>query len=596
MVTGLALVAVAKGDPENDIGPMASASSGRKSSRVSTTQNRPTYTSHNIWLGKPFLALNAQSGSILPAGTAISSYSVSRKAIRFTDAFTGKTYKMGFVGKYHPRIPIKQIAARLFTPLTFEQLTAGLTNRELELIREGTIEEGMSKRAALISLGYPPEHRTKGVGAERWTYWRTKRKYYSINFGPDERMLYGKAVSGVGEALLASYPKALPVMGLLSMIRDAHTGQAVKQQVVQQPVQQPVPQPVRQAVQQPVQQQPQHYQPQPNYQPPPVYYAPPPVYYQQQPPQGYYAPAPQPYYQQPPPGYYQQPQQVQNATPTGTPIQATPTSSSDPQLTSSSNRWAVVIGISDYKYSSKAGLTNLTFADDDARDFTNMLQSKGWSRSHIKLLTNKDATLRNVTIALESWLTKSSPDDLILLFWSGHGFPDPDDMEKVYFACYDTDLTIPATGYRMDRVHRALEERNSKNVVVMIDTCHAGKIATRGTKGISIVRHVEEIKKRNSLPKGWIYMVGADTDRQAIEHSSWSNGAFTHVMLNGLRGKADGFESTGRVDGIITMNELRSYMRSVMPDDTQRVLGVSKHPMITTSTGDPSIWDLTLFN
>jgi hypothetical protein len=31
-----------------------------------------------------------------------------------------------------------------------------------------------------------------------------------------------------------------------------------------------------------------------------------------------------------------------------------------------------------------------------------------------------------------------------------------------------------------------------------------------------------------------------------------------------------------------------------MPEETQRVLGAAKHPLITTSSDDPSIWDLTL--
>ena len=47
-------------------------------------------------------------------------------------------------------------------------------------------------------------------------------------------------------------------------------------------------------------------------------------------------------------------------------------------------------------------------------------------------------------------------------------------------------------------------------------------------------------------------------------------------------------------DGTVTMRELRAYLSTVMPDETQRVLGVAKHPLITTSTGDPAIWDLSL--
>ena len=89
-------------------------------------------------------------------------------------------------------------------------------------------------------------------------------------------------------------------------------------------------------------------------------------------------------------------------------------------------------------------------------------------------------------------------------------------------------------------------------------------------------------------------MVGADTDRLAIEHTSWTNGAFTHSLLKGLDGGADGFQSSGLRDGVITMGELRDYMNSVMPEDTQQVLGVAKRPVITTSSGDPDIWNLTL--
>ena len=256
-------------------------------------------------------------------------------------------------------------------------------------------------------------------------------------------------------------------------------------------------------------------------------------------------------------------------------------------------RWAVVVGIS--RYRDIAGPPDLAFADADAADFAHCLISQsGWRRDHIKLLTNEQATQRNVIIALESWLTKAGPADLIVLFWSGHGFPDPEDPEKVYFACYDTDVSIPATGYRMDRLRSVLEERNARNTVVLADTCHAGKLITRGQKGMAVASYVERLRRKATVPKGWIFMVGADTDRQAIEHSSWSNGAFTHCLLQGLAGKADGFQALAPRDGIVTMRELRGWMEAEMPEQTQRVLGVAKRAVITTSVADPHIWDLTL--
>jgi uncharacterized caspase-like protein len=163
----------------------------------------------------------------------------------------------------------------------------------------------------------------------------------------------------------------------------------------------------------------------------------------------------------------------------------------------------------------------------------------------------------------------------------------------VYFACYDTEISIPSTGFRMDKVRAALEERKARNVVVLADTCHAGKLITRGERGISIVSQIDKMRREQNTPKGWIFMVGADTDRKAVEHTSWTNGAFTHCLLDALSGKADGYLSSEAKDGVVTAGKLRAYMNTAMPDETQRVLGVAKRPIITTSTGDPEIWNLT---
>ena len=259
-------------------------------------------------------------------------------------------------------------------------------------------------------------------------------------------------------------------------------------------------------------------------------------------------------------------------------------------------KFALIIGISTYENQGKAGLTNLLFADDDANDFSDALAKVGWSPSHIKKLVNENATKRNIQIALESWLTKAGPNDVIVVFWAGHGFPDPEDPQKVYFACYDTELSIPATGYRMDRVRRSLEERGVRNVLFFGDTCHAGKLITRGERQNSVASHLKSLREQKQIPKGWIFMVGAETDRYALESSSWSNGAFTHCLIEGILGKADGFESMGPKDGIVTMRELQGYLNTVMPDKTQKAIGVARRPLITTTTGDASIWDLSLEN
>lgn len=70
------------------------------------------------------------------------------------------------------------------------------------------------------------------------------------------------------------------------------------------------------------------------------------------------------------------------------------------------------------------------------------------------------------------------------------------------------------------------------------------------------------------------------------------NGLMLITVREGT-GAADGFQSAGAKDGVVTMGELKDYMNISMPDETQRILGVAKRPVITTSTGDPDIWNLT---
>ena len=262
------------------------------------------------------------------------------------------------------------------------------------------------------------------------------------------------------------------------------------------------------------------------------------------------------------------------------------------------NRFAVIIGISVYLYSDE-NIGNLPFADKDAIDFKNKLIELGWDENYIRCIVNKEATKRNIEIALESWLTKAKPFDLILLYWSGHGFPDPSDPEKNYFVCYDTDPKIPATGYRVDRVRMNLEERKTKNVILIADTCHAGKLITRGaggSKAIALASGVEKMRRENDIPDGWIFMVNSNTDREATEYSSLTNGAFTHCLLNALSGEADGYESVGAKDGVVTMGETKAYLYSKMPKETLRMLGASLHPVIATSSGNPDVWNLNLQN
>jgi len=258
--------------------------------------------------------------------------------------------------------------------------------------------------------------------------------------------------------------------------------------------------------------------------------------------------------------------------------------------------WAVVIGISDYLFAGQAGLARLAFADKDARDFAETLERLGWSGNNIRVLVNDEATKRNVSYALETWLRRAGPEDMIVLFWSAHCWPDPSDPEKAFFACYDSKPSDPSSGFRMDQVRRVLAERNARNVVTIADTCHSGKVIRTGdARAIAVRPALDAMKRTGQIPKGWVFIASADPDRKAYEDMAWSNGALTHVLLEGLReGKADGYQSVGLKDGVVTLAELRAYISERMREESLRILGARLDPLFYTTSGDPDIWKLSL--
>src|SRR5690242_20739737 len=84
--------------------------------------------------------------------------------------------------------------------------------------------------------------------------------------------------------------------------------------------------------------------------------------------------------------------------------------------------WAVVIGVS--KYQNLEQVQWLKYADQDARSYADLLKSNyvGVPPENVKLLTNEEATTKDIKATLGSWLFEhSGPDDTVYIYFAGHG-------------------------------------------------------------------------------------------------------------------------------------------------------------------------------
>lgn len=145
----------------------------------------PCYTAHNIWFENPqeIFAINYKRGVKIPAGTKVSNISRHKDpdSIKFTAEGFGRL-SIEIVPRWQPGLTTKELADRTFSSQVFEDMILGLTDQEIELIKKGEVDTGMSKKAVLISYGYPPLHRTRSQNNKIWYYWLSRTRQQMIVF------------------------------------------------------------------------------------------------------------------------------------------------------------------------------------------------------------------------------------------------------------------------------------------------------------------------------------------------------------------------------------------------------------------------------
>jgi len=225
-----------------------------------------------------------------------------------------------------------------------------------------------------------------------------------------------------------------------------------------------------------------------------------------------------------------------------------------------STRYAVVIGVSHYHDSR---IRNLRYADRDAesiRDFLLDPKGGGVPRANLLYLANENATYANIHSALFDFLTKPGPDDLAIVYFAGHGTPDPKRPDNVYMVGYDTELDhIGGTAVPMWDLQASFERTLHASVVTFVDACHSG-----GAKD-----QLANLSNQNWIRLGYgkhrAVITASDVNELSSEGDKWGggHGVFTYYLLQALGGAAD-----VKHDRPISVGEVFDYVRKRVVDDT----------------------------
>lgn len=229
----------------------------------------------------------------------------------------------------------------------------------------------------------------------------------------------------------------------------------------------------------------------------------------------------------------------------------------------SKNTWAVIIGVNDYR---DPGIPDLTGAAQDAWSFYHYLTHSRGAQVHplrAKLLINEGATKANIEEALGEFLTQACPKDQVIIYFAGHGAPEPDRPDDAFLLTHDTRLSkLVSTALSMHQLPQFLTWRanSAGKLILLVDACHSGSLQFPGSRGFTQVsdqvNNVEKIRVKallkslstvSNTQSGWGVISSSAADQLSGEggrdchvgEHTYSGGTFTCALLNAIHHSND---------------------------------------------------------
>jgi uncharacterized caspase-like protein/Flp pilus assembly protein TadD len=238
-----------------------------------------------------------------------------------------------------------------------------------------------------------------------------------------------------------------------------------------------------------------------------------------------------------------------------------------PPLPDKRARWAVVVGVSSYKYAPPHA--QLKFAHRDAEAFATLLRSSeggGFPGANVRLLTEESATVGGIRAAIHSWLPRSAgPNDVVYIFFAGHAVAA--ERGESYFVAHDSDpQNLHATGIAFKEVNDALTSKlRAGTVVLFADACHAGGIGWTSDPTVPGAAAQRSLEALGAADRSFLKLLAARPSEQSFEDERWGggHGVFTYSVLTGLQGAAE-----RERDGFIRVSELIDYVSRMVPEQT----------------------------
>ena len=202
----------------------------------------------------------------------------------------------------------------------------------------------------------------------------------------------------------------------------------------------------------------------------------------------------------------------------------------------------IVIGTNEY---SDSKIPNLRFAEKDAEEIKNILLDSDICGFN-DVIDSINKTRTQTFCEIDQLLKKAEHEDLLLIYFSGHGEPDPQHDLCLLFNNTRLDSLLP-TSLNYSMIRKCIDASRCKTTIVILDCCYSGAAGIKGN-------NLKEILARSS-GSGTVILSASSEFDVAKEDEKLEHGVFTHYLVEGLRSGA----VAGDRNGDISLVDLYNY-------------------------------------
>ena len=234
----------------------------------------------------------------------------------------------------------------------------------------------------------------------------------------------------------------------------------------------------------------------------------------------------------------------------------------------------MVVGIDNYKNPKY----NLNYAVADANGFKNAIDAGMktiTSNVNNYYIKDSEANKEKILQTFKEISLKANPQDVFIFYYAGHGMMTSDENKTFYLVPHDVtqiygaDESIDQKGISAELLKDLSASIPAQKQLYILDAWQsAGALSAISSRGAAEEKAIAQLGRST----GTHWLTASGSEQFATEFDELGHGVFTYVLLQALSGKAD----SG--DGRITVNELKAYLESQVPEGSGKYRGSAQYP------------------